>query len=195
MANQALKETELRYSCTAMAAAYKPNGRMIILVAGLPGVGKSYFAQRLSRQIGAVYVKSDGIRNATNSRGKYTIEDKMKIYQKMAHQAKEVFHHSNIVVVDATFYREEMRGLFYRLAETSDATIYFILITASDDIIRERLRTPRKDSEADYGVYTFIRDQFESPRTPHLTLESGRDNILTMVAAAKQYIRPTYETA
>ena len=53
---------------------------MIIVVSGLPGTGKSYFAEKLSGRLGAVHFNSDKMRNALHVRGKYTIGDKLHIY-------------------------------------------------------------------------------------------------------------------
>lgn len=44
---------------------------MIILVAGLPGPGKSYFAEKLAGILSAVYLNTDRIRLALHAAGKY----------------------------------------------------------------------------------------------------------------------------
>ena len=66
---------------------------MIIVVSGLPGTGKSYFAEKLSGRLGAVHFNSDKMRNALHARGKYTIDDKLHIYRVMAEEADQVLGH------------------------------------------------------------------------------------------------------
>ena len=161
---------------------------MIIIVLGLPGSGKSYFAQALANDLNATYVNSDRVRNEKGARGKYSKEEKMLIYQQMAERAREVVLTGKHVVVDGTFYLAAMIDLFRSVSSTTMTSIIFISVVADEDLIRQRLSEVRKDSEADYDVYLKIKEEAEPLEIAHLTLESGRDNIDEMLSAAKEYI-------
>lgn len=167
---------------------------MIIIVAGVPGSGKSYFAEKLAAKLGAAYVNSDGIRKEMNALGKYSLRDKMVVYEKMAGLTKEILKEQPTVVVDATFYHDSMRELFYRVARDCSSGICWILVTASEALVRTRLGKPRVNSEADFGVYQKIRDQFEEMTMPHLTMESKNDNIKSMLTKAIAYITNVHES-
>lgn len=161
---------------------------MIIIVLGLPGSGKSYFAQALAKEINAAYVNTDRVRNEKGARGKYSMEDKMLIYQLMAENAREVVLTGKDVVIDGTFYLAKMIDLFRSLSSSTMTSIIFISVVAEEELIRERLSEVRNDSEADYDVYRKIKEEAEPLEIAHLTLQSGRDNIEEMLSAAKQYI-------
>jgi predicted kinase len=162
---------------------------MIIIVLGLPGSGKSFFASRLARQLGTRYLNSDEARMTMNARGKYTFEDKLSVYRKMANDADQALRQGESIIVDGTFYHHKMRDLFTSLAASHHAPIHFIEITAREEIIKERLAKPRRESEADYDVYQFVGKQFEQPEMPHLKIESDRSNIKEMLAEATNYLK------
>ena len=161
---------------------------MIVVVLGLPGSGKSYFAEKLAGRVGAVYLSSDQIRNSLGARGKYSEHDKMLIYNAMAEKTGQALNAGKDVVVDATFYQSVMIDLFVGLAKTLGTPIWFIRIDADESLIKLRLAEPRKDSEADYDVYLKIKEQFEGLQVPHITLKSETDNVNLMLAQAIDYI-------
>lgn len=167
---------------------------MIIVVAGLPGSGKSYFASMLAEQTAAVYISSDRVRKSLHAMGKYTLHDKMKVYEEMLRLTTRALDEGKRVVADATFYKRNLRELFLALGENKKVATRFIVVVANDAVVKERLKRPREESEADFAVYQNIRDQFEEMHTPHLTLESTNDNIDTMLGKAIHYISNPNET-
>ncbi len=166
---------------------------MIIVVMGLPGSGKSYFAEKLSRQLEAVYINSDQVRNALGARGKYTVEDKMVVYNTMVDKARHALADGKRVVVDATFYQHRMVEIFKDLAMMYLSPICFIKVEADENLIKSRLTKLRHDSEADYNVYLKIKNQFEDPGVPYLSLRSEEDNIHDMLELALEYIGQLHE--
>jgi len=166
---------------------------MIIIVLGLPGTGKSYFAEKLSDRLGAVHINSDSMRNALHARGKYTIGDKLHIYRAMAEKTDHVLDEGKSVIVDATFYKHEMIDLFLTLAKDRATPLRFIKIEADETLVRERLQKCRADSEADFQVYLKIKDEFDALHVPHVVILSGANNVQTMIESAIHYINDPHE--
>lgn len=166
---------------------------MIILVAGLPGSGKSYFAERLAGRLDAKYVNSDRVRMELHASGEYSVKDKLVVYKEMLLKTMKAIEDEKHVVVDATFYHHIMREMFLRLAEGYKKEIRLIEVVADEAIIRERLKRPRKYSEADFAVYERLRDDFEGITMPHLVLESTDDNLKEMLKSAIMYIEHEWE--
>lgn len=164
---------------------------MMTLVCGLPGSGKSFFASRLAERLNADYISSDRVRKALLATGRYSFEDKLRIYQHMAERAGALVSQGKDVVVDATFYHHSMRELFTQTALQNRCPVRFIVIVASEALVKERLSRPRTDSEADLGVYRAMKAQFEKFTEPHLRLQSEADNIEQMLAAAVDYLTVT----
>jgi predicted kinase len=166
---------------------------MIIVVLGLPGTGKSYFAEKLADRIRAVHINSDRLRNALDARGKYAIGDKFKIYRAMAENTDQVLGQGKSVIVDGTFYKHEMIDLFITLAKDHASPIRFIKIEADETVVHERLEKGRTDSEADFQVYLKIKNEFEELDVPHLVIQSEAHNIETMIESALPYIGDLHE--
>ena len=109
---------------------------------GLPGTGKSYFAARLAEQINAVCVNSDRLRKELIPVRTYSDKEKEMVYRKMLEKTRTAINENTNVVLDATFYKSAIRN---RLLEEirNNAEIFFIEITAREDLIRRRLQKER----------------------------------------------------
>lgn len=160
----------------------------LILVSGLPGSGKSFFAEKLAERIGARYLSSDRMRAAVHLRGKYAFSDKVSVYKKMFKVANHYLHKRESVVVDATFHVIGLRNMFLDFAKEGSVSTFCFEINAKEDLIKKRLSQPRMDSEADFAVYTMIKNEFEPWTTPRLKLESTNDNISSMLQEAMGYL-------
>ena len=76
---------------------------MIVIVFGLPGSGKSFFARRFAAMIDAVYINSDRVRKKLVVSRTYVEKEKLAVYNEMFAQMKEVLKHNKNLVLDATF--------------------------------------------------------------------------------------------
>jgi len=161
---------------------------MIVIVFGLPGSGKSYFASRLASVIGADYINSDRVRKEMLAKRTYSNQEKKKVYDKMLITMKEDREQKRNVVLDATFHKKETRELFMKeMAEKGG--IYFIEVTSTENVIKERLKNGRPDSEADFKVYQMISRESDPMTQPHLVLQSTNDNIDEMLQKACDYLK------
>ena len=159
---------------------------MIIIVCGLPGSGKSYFAQRLSQMLQAAYISSDVVRKELFRLPSYSDEEKRKVYDEMLRRISDAEYYKE-VVVDATFSEVETRQKF--ITETRKiATVYIVEIVADEDLIKERLAVPRQDSDADFAVYKKMKSTWPLFKEPHLVLHSTNNNIADMLDETSDYL-------
>ena len=167
--------------------------QVIVIVIGLPGSGKSYFARRLATRLRAEHINSDTVRKAMGASGRYSFKEKLVVYTEMARMTEKFLDENKVVVVDATFYHHLMRDIFLQLAHQQSVRICFIQVRAKEGLIQERLSIPRDDSEADFKVYQDIRDQFQEIMIPHLELDSTNENITQMLDTAVEYVNSNHE--
>lgn len=159
---------------------------MIVIVFGLPGTGKSFFASRLAERIKAEYLSTDQIRFKMIKSRTYGNEEKMKVYHEMLTLTKSFASKNRHVVLDGTFYQEKIRQMFISMASFLKVRMFFIEVIAQDLLVKERVNNKRRDSEADYSVYLKIKGLFEPMGEKHLTIESKRDNIEDMLQQATE---------
>jgi hypothetical protein len=162
---------------------------ILVLVGGLPGTGKTYFSKRFATAIGARYISTDLTRKEMFSQRSYGSEEKKQVYEAMLTQMQAALQNKQHMVVDATFYRKELRKRFIDAAKSLKVEPVFIFTTASDETIKERLSRPREDSEADYEVFLKIRSIFESPEEAHLLLHTDQQPIEESIAIAQEYLK------
>lgn len=161
---------------------------MIVIVFGLPGSGKSFFASRLAKMIDAGYINSDRIRKEMFKRRTYSEQEKAAVYNAMLQKMRDAVDQRKNLVLDATFHKNETRQPFLQEIKGKDK-IYFIEVWTAENIARERLKESRPYSEADYEVYKLIRQHWETLNEPHLMLESTNENIAIMLQKAAEYLQ------
>lgn len=164
------------------------NNAKMVLVMGLPGSGKSYFAKQLSSEIAAKYVGSDSVRRKEGKTARYARSDKGRIYKQMVRIAEECIKNNQPVVVDATFHLQQFRDLFVSLSQKYFCPIHWIKVIADESLIKERMNEPREDSDADFQVYLLLKNEFEFFPFPHLELQSTNENSVEMMEKAKHYL-------
>lgn len=163
---------------------------LLIMVLGLPGSGKSYFASKLSERLKAVHLENDVIRKELHKMGSYTREDKMEVYRELCQRTELLVKDEKSVVMDATFQLEEYRELIYQLSSRYEVPLSTILVEASESLVKKRLEKPRKNSEANYEVYLKLKENFDPVRPPFIAITSRESNLESMLRQAMDYINP-----
>ena len=160
---------------------------MIVIVFGLPGSGKSYFALRVAQMLHAKYISSDDLRKEMFHKPSYSSKEKSLVYNEMLRRTMEAVQHGKEVVADATFYSNDVRKKFIDEVKTI-SMIYVIEIYAEEGLIKERLSLPRKNSDADFKVYKIIKKEWEPFNEQHLMLRSTNNNITEMLEHTADYL-------
>lgn len=166
---------------------------VLVMVMGLPGSGKSYFAKGLAKEIEAVHLGSDDLRKEMGLMGSYQIDNKLSVYEEMLNRAKEIEKSGRSLVLDGTFYLQQVRDPFIFLAKSLSWKLSIIHIKADEALISKRLSKPREDSEADLIVYHKIKSEFEPIKEPHLLIQSTNGALQESVGKAVKYIHSDHE--
>lgn len=163
---------------------------MVIVVFGLPGSGKSFFASRLAQETGASYFGTDQIRNERIGAKDYSDSGRQDVYEQLIETGKSEYSKGKSVILDGTFYRESLRKLVKKAFMNEE--ICFIEVTAPEGIIKKRTEVKRVDSDADYGIYRKIKNDFEPLQSPHLRVVSADENIESMIREALDFLQQTH---
>lgn len=133
----------------------------LIITHGLPGSGKTVFAQYVVEQMGAIRIRSDverkrlhGLRAGERSRGDiYAAAATEQTYARLHELAREMLQAGYVVIVDAAFLQRAERWQFRRLARDLSVPFAVASLHAPAAVLRQRLDRRRHDaSEADVGV-------------------------------------------
>jgi hypothetical protein len=136
----------------------------LIITDGLPGSGKTTFAQYLLEQLGAVRIRSDverkrsfGLSALEGSRKLdvdiYSRQATAQTYDRLRALASDLLLTGHTVVVDAAFLRSDEREQFRTLAQAVASPFVIATLDADVNTLRTRLGKRRHDaSEADVNV-------------------------------------------
>jgi len=161
---------------------------LLILVAGLPGSGKTTFAQHLADALGARHLNSDLVREDMGLRGVYDEATKAKVYHELEGRCKAELLKNHSIVIDATLYKKQLRQPYIEMAAIAGVPMVAFVVTAAESIIRERTSKTRPHTDADFEVYRRIKAEFEPFDSPHYNLDSGQESPEEMIAQALTFL-------
>jgi uncharacterized protein len=158
----------------------------LILVAGLPGAGKSSLARDLADRAGFLVIRSDEVRKELARRAAqdsapaaigedlYAADWNERTYTECLRRAEDFLFQGRRVLIDASFRQEAHRRLFLEAASRWGITGRLLLCRAEPAVIRERLATRQGDaSDADATIYEAIAKRWDdaAPLTRKATRE------------------------
>lgn len=132
----------------------------LIITHGLPGSGKSTFAQAASERIQAIRIRSDVERKRlfgmkplddSGSRagdGIYSADATRRTYARLHELAHDLLEAGFPVIVDAAFLKQEERAQFHALARGMSIPFAIVSMRASAATLHERV-VQRRDAEND----------------------------------------------
>lgn len=162
---------------------------MLLLIAGLPGSGKTTVARAFAALSGSVHLNSDTIRHELGLMGHYRPENKEKVYFTLLERSRKALLQGKTVVVDSTFFKESVREPFRALASECSVPLRWVEVRAEEHTLRERLSHPRPDSEADFSVYEKIRDAFEPLPDERLIVNTDTETPESAALKIQQYLK------
>lgn len=154
---------------------------MLIVVLGLTGTGKTYFAKRLAKAINGPHNNTDDVRRRLGLREKYTEEAKQQVYEALFDWALNALATHAKVIIDATFSEQPYRNQLMRQVKEKGYSLYFIEMTAEEETIRARVSQAREDSEAGVEVYEKMKKTYDPVKSPFLTFNSTSQSVEEMI--------------
>jgi uncharacterized protein len=174
----------------------------LILVAGLPGTGKSTLARALASHAGFDVIRSDQVRKALAhadegtalesgdgfASGIYTPQWNERTYQECLARAEAALFNGKRVIVDASFRDESWRRWFLKLSERWSVPGLLLICGADPAVVKNRLEERRNDvSDADWTIYLQAAQRWEplGRRTQECShaIDTGRDDLAPLVQA------------
>jgi len=151
---------------------------LIIIVCGLPGVGKTSLANELAPLIRAVVLSTDKIRKELISKPTYRIQERKLIYDIMLLLARYLHDAGINCILDATFNTENSRReLKKSLNLISSPQINIVECTCPEHITISRLRSRKNDySDADISVYKRMRSIYQPIKEKHIVVDTSQQS-------------------
>ena len=148
----------------------------LIVMAGLPGVGKTHLATRLAQRLNCFHLRSDIIRKELTevpvgehrftgvNQGIYTSNVSARTYEEMMGRARKYLAAGMTVIVDATFSFARSRDEARTMAAAADAGFLVVECVCPVKVALARINRRKKGfsfSDATEEVYWRIRRNFD----------------------------------
>lgn len=149
---------------------------MIIIICGLPGVGKSTLAKNLSTVINATVLSSDKIRKELFPNPTYSPFERKLVYDVMIILAKYLNEVRCNCILDATFNREDSRIEIKEKLQLDENQFLIIECFCQEEVVVSRLKS-RKDeySDATIEIYQKMKKIYESVKVEHIEIDTTLD--------------------
>ncbi len=175
-----------------------PAGRAaLVMLMGLPGVGKTHCARLLAAELGAAHVATDHLRSRLFIAPSYADIENAAVFGIAEALVDELLGEGHIVVLDATNLVARNRAPSERIARDRGAALFFVLVSSDEAQARARLLTRARDraaddhSDADVRIYERMREhELEPPAGGHLEIHNG-PNVADEVARVARAVRAT----
>lgn len=147
---------------------------MIVLICGLPGVGKTTIAKNLAPLIDAIILSSDKIRKELIPNPTYTKEERKLIYDVMVLIATYLQNSGTNIILDATFNKEDSRNKVKQRIRVPRDEFFIIECVCPENIIFSRIKNRKEDySDADISVYQKMKKIYEPVKANHITVDTS----------------------
>lgn len=155
-----------------MASGNEP-GPALIILSGLPGSGKTTFAQRLRPLLPFDHYESDAIRREIFPRPRYTFAESRVVFTEVERRVARSLAAGRVALADATNLLEEHRMRFAAIAGRFGAPCLVVRLTAPDESVRARLARGREGhSTAGVDIYERMRPERQPSRLASVIVDT-----------------------
>jgi predicted kinase len=168
----------------------------LVVLSGLPGTGKSHFANELVKQTPFLLIGSDRSRKTLVPRPKYTRGEHGRVFAACHRLIEEFLTEGHRVIFDATNLTQSFRQPLYDIADRTGAGLAVVWFTAPRGLVRRRLEEraagldPGNYSDADWLVYCRLRPGEEAIECPHYVVDSSEDISPVLEGVVRLVSRP-----
>jgi len=154
---------------------------VFIAVSGLPGTGKSYFCEKLSKRLSFPVLESDALRKILFPSPSYSARESVRLFRAIHLLIERLLRKGIPIILDATNLSEQHRERLYSIAEHLDVELILVRVETPPEIVRERLEARRtgvglgSNSDADWAVYQRMKPTVQKIRRNHYVVDTSKD--------------------
>ncbi len=170
----------------------------LILIAALPGVGKTTLAKEFARQTQGIHFDLDDIKRVVVPKNMVTEgidppEYRFKYYARAIRKLPELFAESSthVVIMDETFHLHVFRQMWDESAKELNIRLHWVEAVCDEEIVKERLSVA-KDRESHilvgkgYQMYLLFKKAFEPLGELHEIVDTSKDIVPQVQRILKQ---------
>ncbi|SNR54918.1 AAA family ATPase [Halorubrum vacuolatum] len=145
----------------------------LVVVCGLPGVGKSTVAKRIADHVDGTVLRTDVIRKELFTEPTYTETETERVYGELLDRARSRVADGDSVVLDATFADRRFRTGVAEAAATVADRFELVKVECDEAVVRRRIERRDGISDADFDVYLRFKEAFEPLDRDHVVIDNS----------------------
>lgn len=145
----------------------------LVVVCGLPGVGKSTVAERVADRIDGERLRSDAVRKALFEEPSYTDAETATVYATLLDRARERVASGTSVVLDATFADARFRADAREMGESFAGAFTLVEVVCKESVVKRRIERRDGISDADFEVHLQFKQAFDDIETDHVVIDNA----------------------
>jgi len=169
------------------------SGPRLVVLCGLPGVGKSTVGELLVERLDALGIegrllRTDVIRKELVEEPTYSDAETERVYETVFVRAREALDAGAWPVLDGTFRDRSLRDRAAGVADDAGGGPLFVEVTCEESVAMARIRE-RTDDESDAEVedYDYFREIFDPLERDHVTVDNSGDRAETREQVAELF--------
>lgn len=148
----------------------------LVVVCGLPGVGKSTTARERAAELDARRCDTDAVRKEFRPDPRYDREETRLVYARVLDRARTLLDADTTVVLDGTFRRARHRRWARDLAEDLDCPFDLVRVVCEESVAVDRIAdrdTAATTTDATVDVYHELAESFEAVDADHTRIDNS----------------------
>ena len=165
----------------ARALDIRPGDPRLLMLAGLPGAGKTSFASRVTSLIPFVVLETDRMRKMLVGKPQYTPDEHSRVFPAYHQLIREFLAKGYPVLFDATNLTERNRRPVYAIARKLGVPLAIAVVTAPAEVARKRLGDreagldPETWSDAGREIHAKMAPAWVPVKRPHILVDTSWD--------------------
>lgn len=145
----------------------------LVVVCGLPGVGKTTVARYIAERSDAVVFRTDVVRKELFPDPDYSERETRTVYAELLSRAGDVLDDGRTAVLDATFAESGFRDDARALAEELDVAFHLVKVECRTAVVEDRIRQRDGLSDADFDVHLMFREEYDPVELEHHAVDNS----------------------
>ncbi|ELZ57211.1 kinase [Halorubrum hochstenium ATCC 700873] len=147
-------------------------GRLVV-VCGLPGVGKTTVAERIADHVDGRIRRTDVIRKELFDDPEYTDAETEAVYAELLARAREDIAVGEAVVLDATFADDRFRAAAREAAAETAAAFDLVQVACDEEVVERRIERRDGISDADFEIHLHFKELFDEVAGDHVVVDNS----------------------
>lgn len=173
---------------TERADATKTTEPWLVVLCGLPGVGKSTVAEFVAKRLGAKRLRTDVIRKELYDDPQYTDREIERVYRELFDRTESALKAGDPIVLDGTFAKRGRRRTAKAIATGVGAGFRLLEVVCERPVAEARIADRRDGmSDADIEVYREFREEFHPIEMYHVAIDNSGSQAETREQVARTF--------